>query len=353
MSLNVITVMMSPKTDQYAGKGGATTGISDIVADAKAMEDLGFDGIMAPEAGHDPYLPLVLAAEHTQRVKLGTNVAVAFPRSPMATAQVAWDLQNFSDGRHILGLGTQVKAHNERRYSTPWPCPPVPRLREYVQCMRAIFETFQSGKVCKFEGEHYQFSMINDVFNPGPIAHPEIPIFLAAATPTMAKLCGEISDGVLLHPIDTFAFTKGVILKKVEEGAAKAGRKRADIEIVGSPFLVTGENEEEIEKAKAAARQRVAFYGSTPTYQPVFRFHGWEDIGQQLHAYSRERKWADMPGLISDELLNQFAVIATYDELADKLKALSAGVFDTVLLDLPPKLRQDPERVRSIVKALR
>ncbi len=353
MSLRVFTVMLSPETDQYAGTGGAATSVRDIVQAAQNMEAMGFDGVMSPEAGHDPYLPLAIAAEHTERVTLGTNIAVAFPRSPMVTAQIAWDLQNFSQGRFLLGLGTQVRAHNERRYSTPWPSPPVPRLREYVECMRAIFETFQTGKLTKFEGEHYQFTMINDVFTPEPIAHPEIPIYLAAATPAMARLCGEVGDGVLLHPIDTFQFTKEVILANIETGAGRSGRSRNDLDIVGSPFLVTGETEEEVEKAKAGARQRIAFYGSTPTYQPVFQFHGWEEVGQQLHAFSRERKWREMPALITDEMVECFAAVATYDELPGKLKELSNGIFDTILLDLPPKLRLDQDRVRDIVKALR
>jgi probable F420-dependent oxidoreductase len=217
-------------------------GIPGIAAAARRLEDLGFDGILSAEtAGHDPFFPLLVAAEHTRRVELATGVAVAFPRSPMVVAQMAWDLQRFSQGRFRLGLGTQVKGHNERRYGTPWTGPPGPRMREYVQCLRAIFETFQNREEPRsFEGEHYRFSMLPPVFSPEPIEHPQIPIQVAAVNPYMSRLGGELCDGVFAHPICTGKYMRERLLPEVAAGARKAGRDPSEIEVIGAPVIVTG-----------------------------------------------------------------------------------------------------------------
>jgi probable F420-dependent oxidoreductase len=354
MALKVETVMLSPETDQYAGKGQETMTIGGIAAAARKVEDLGFDGATIPEAGHDPYLPVTIAAEHTTHITLGTNVAIAFPRSPMVTAQIAWDLQQLSGGRFQLGLGTQVKGHNERRYAAPWTGAPGPRLREYVLCLKAMFATFQNGRQpTYFEGEHYQFTLMAPFFNPGPIAHPRIPIYLAAVNTYMARLVGELCDGVRLHPISTFQRTREVLLPAIEAGARKAGRTRADVDVVGAPFLALGKDEAAVEKARQATKQRIAFYASTRTYHSVLEFHGWKDLGMQLHKLSVEGKWQEMPRLITDDMLEEFAIVATYDQLVSKLRERARGVYDTVLLDLPPELRVDDERVREIVTALK
>ena len=215
MGMNVETVVLGPDTDQYAGKGQPATRIAHIRQVAQRMEALGFDGLTTPEAGHDPFLPIPLMAEHTQAIQLGTNVAIAFPRSPMVTAQIAWDLQQLSGGRFRLGLGSQVKAHVQRRYATPWTGPPGPRMREYLECMQAMFETFQQAKPSFYQGEHYQFSMMNPFFNPGPIDHPAPEILIAAVNPYMAQLAGELCDGLRLHPIATFDFTHKVVIPAV------------------------------------------------------------------------------------------------------------------------------------------
>lgn len=354
MAFRVETVLMSLETDQYAGKGQEIAGLERMAAAARTIEDLGFDTATTPEAGYDPFLPLMIAAEHTKRLILGTNVAIAFPRSPLVVAQIAWDLQRYSGGRFQLGLGTQVKGHNERRYAAPWTAPPGPRLRDYVQCLKAMFATFQTPKKpTYFEGQHYQFTMMPPFFNPGPIAHPHVPIYLAVVNKYMARLSGELCDGLRLHPIATFAYTKAVVLPTVEAGAHKAGRQLADVDVVGAPFLAIGRNEEEVAAAKNALRQRISFYASTRSYHSVLEFHGWADIGLQLHKLSVEGKWQEMPKLITDEMLQEFAIVGTYDELVPQLRTRCTGLFTTILLDLPPAVRQDPDRVRSIIQALR
>ncbi len=352
MSFRVETGLLNPDTAQYAGKGQAKPTIADIAAAARTTEALGFDGVCAPEAGHDPFLPLTIAAEHTTKLQLGTNVAIAFPRSPMVTAQLAWDLQQLSGGRFNLGLGTQVKGHNELRYSTPWTAGPGPRLREYLQVLRAIFDGFTTGKVTPFAGEYYKFSLLPPFFSPGPIDYPAPPIYIAAVNTYMARLGGELCDGLRLHPIGTFAYTKAVVLPAIAAGAAKAGRTLADIEMIGAPFLAVGANEAEVEKAKTALKQHVAFYASTRTYHTVLAHHGWEDIGTQLHQLSREGKWQELPKLVTDDMLAEWAIIATYDRLADEVRTRCEGIYSTVLLDLPGALARDEDRVRALVDGL-
>jgi probable F420-dependent oxidoreductase len=350
--MRVETVMLSPDTEQYAGRAHETTSLRAIADAARTIENLGFDGVTTPEAGHDPYLPLMIAAEHTSRIRLGTNVAIAFPRSPMVTAQLAWDLQHFSGGRFQLGLGTQVKGHNERRYASPWTAAPGPRLRDYILCLQAIFETFQSGKPPSFTGKHYQFSLMPPFFNPGPIEHAHVPIYIAAVNVYMARLAGELCDGLRLHPISTFRFTEEVILPTIEAGAKKAARTLSEIDVIGAPFLAIAEDEAGVEAAKNALRQHIAFYASTRTYHAVLEHHGWIDVGLELHRLSREGKWPEMAGLITDAMLHEFAIVGTRDALVPGLRDRCTGLFSTVLLDLPPRLREDEDWVAETVKAV-
>ena len=353
MPLKVETILLNLETDQYAGKGQAAPGIAAIAAAAHELESLGFDGVTTAEAGHDPFLPIAIAAEHTERVSMATNVAIAFPRSPMVTAQLAWDLQHLSKGRFQLGLGTQVKGHNERRYAAPWTAPPGPRLRDYVLCVKAIFASFQDGKVQKFEGEHYSFTMLPPFFSPGPIAFPAPPIHLAAVNKYMSRLAGEICDGLRLHPIATFRYTADVIMPAVEAGTRKSGRQASEVEIIGAPFLAIAADAAGVAAAVASAKQRIAFYASTRTYHSVLQHHGWDDVGQQLHECSLQGKWTEMPKLITDDMLDEFAIVGTYDTLAEQLRRRCGGVFDTVLLDLPSELRRDRDRVQEIVRSVR
>ena len=352
--LRLETILADITVGKYVGEGERRTSVERTAAAARQIEELGFDGLTTPEAGHDPFLPLAIAAEHTSRVSLGTNVAIAFPRSPMSVAQTAWDLQQLSAGRFKLGLGTQVKGHNERRYGTPWTGPPGPRLREYLLCLKAIFATFQNGtKPQYFEGEHYKFTMLPPFFNPGPIDHPHVPLYISGLNPYMARLAGELCDGLRLHPLATLPFTKEVVLPAIEAGARKAGRAVSDVDIVGSPFLVTGRDEGELEAGKRGAKQQIAFYSSTRTYHAVLEYHGWGEVGRKLHEMSLEGKWGEMAPLISDEMLDAFAVVAPLDELVPRVRERWGGVLDTLFLGLPPAAQEDESRLREIIEALK
>jgi probable F420-dependent oxidoreductase len=320
---------------------------------AKRLEEIGYDVVVTPEAGHDPFLPLMTVAEHTQKMKFGTAVAIAFPRSPMVTAQTAWDLQRFSGGRFILGLGTQVKGHNERRYSTAWPSPPGPRLRDYILTMKAIFETFQTNARPSHQGPHYQFTLISPFFNPGPNPDGHVPIYISAVNKFNCRLVGELCDGIRMHGFNTPKYTKEVIIPAIEEGARKAGRSLSDIDIVGGSFIITGANEEEVERAKAPVRQQLSFYASTRAYHPVLEVHGWQETGEKLFRYSMEGKWQEMANGITDEMLQEFAIIGTYDELVPKIRERYAGVVTTLDFGFGIRSPEDHERLAFIVQELK
>lgn len=336
--------------------GPMLTRLEDLAAVAREIEDMGFDGCATAEVGHDPFLPHVIAIEHTKRITFSTNIAVAFPRSPFVMAQTAWDLQQFSGGRFRLGIGSQVKANNVRRYSTAWPSPPGPRMREYILCLKAIFQSFNSEKPTFFEGEHYQFTLLQPTFNPyhhhGPAKHPHVPIYLAAVNPYMATLAGELCDGIRPPPWITSKYFKDVLLPAIEEGCRKAGRKLSDIDIVGGGIVLAGKDEAEIEKRKKEVKELISFFGSTPTYHPVFEAHGWKDIGLELHRLSREgNNWEKMHELITDDMVNEFAVVATYDELVPKIKQRWEGVCTT--LKLPYHLPVPREQMQALIAEMR
>jgi probable F420-dependent oxidoreductase len=271
----------------------------------------------------------------------------------MVTAQLAWDLQEYSGGRFNLGLGTQVKGHNELRYAAPWTAAPGPRMRDYIRCLKAMFAAFATGKVEPFESEHYTFKLLPPFFNPGPIEQLAPPIYVAAVNKYMSRLAGELCDGVRLHPIGTFAYTREVVLPIIKASADRAGRKRSDIDIVGAPFLATGPDEEAVVAARAALKQHISFYASTRTYHGVLEFHGWQDAGTELHRLSKEGKWKEMPAVINDEMLDEWAISATWDQLGAAFKTRCEGVFDTLMIDMPAKLAADEDRVRDILAVLR
>lgn len=331
-------------------------GINGIGAAARKAEDTGFDSILAPEAGgHDPFFPLVIAAEHTARIGLSTGVAVAFPRSPTVVAQMAWDLQRFSGGRFTLGLGTQVKGQNERRFCTPWRGPAGPRLRDYVLCLRALFKTFQDPENPAYHaGEHYSFTMMPPMFNPGPIENPAIPVYLAAVNKYNASLAGEMCEGVFPHPFCTPKYLRDVLLPAVEAGARKTGRALSEIDIVGAPIIVTGRNREELEAEKKLLKRRVAFYASTRTYHSVLKAHGWKELGDRLHPMSLVGRWKEMTELIPDEVAEEFAVIGLLHEIPHRLKERWSGVFSTLYLpaDYPRNTPADERLVRELIDVL-
>jgi probable F420-dependent oxidoreductase len=305
-----------------------------ITGVASAAEELGFSGLWTSETKHDSFLPLAVAAGATERLSLGNSVAIAFSRSPMVTAQLAWDLQDISGGRFILGLGTQVKAHITRRFSMPWD-KPASRLADYIRALRAIWESFQSEGKLKYEGEFYKHTLMTPFFNPGPIEHPQIPVYIAGVNTRLARLAGSLCDGFHVHPFHTPEYVRRVVNPAVEEGASAEGRDTGEIELATSVFVITGESEEAMHEQREKMRAQAAFYASTPTYRTVLDVHGWGEVGDRLGGLAREGKWDEMPTLITDEMLHTLAVEAAPDEVGAALKERYEGLIDRVALYLP------------------
>jgi probable F420-dependent oxidoreductase len=317
-----------------AGLGTEGNYLKEVDRTARAAEDLGFAGLWTSETKHDGFLPLAIAANETSKMELGTSVAIAFSRSPMETAQTAWDLQDLSNGRFILGLGTQVKAHITRRFSMPWHRPAA-RLREYILALREIWESFQNEGPLEFEGEFYRHTLMTPFFNPGPIEHPEIPIYIAGVNTRLAKLAGEICDGFHVHPFHSPEYVRQTVKPAIAEGAARKDRDPDQVELATSAFVISAESEEEAREQRESVRAQISFYGSTPTYRTVLEAHGWEDVGERLGAMAREKKWREMPALVTDEMLATFAVEAAPDELGAALRERYTGLIDRVTLYVP------------------
>jgi len=303
--------------------------LAQVPALAKAAEATGFDALWSSETQHDPFLSLALAAEHTSRLQLGTAVAIAFGRSPATVAYTAWDLAQLTGGRFILGLGTQVQAHIERRFGMPWPQSPAGKLREFVNAVRAFWRTWQDGEPLEVRGEYYRLSLMSPFFNPGPIDHPRIPIYLAGVNPGLCRLAGEVADGLHGHPFHSERYLREIVRPNIEAGARRAGRDPGEISLAVSVFLVTREEE------AAFAREQIAFYASTPTYRRVMALHGWEETAETLSALARQGRWAEMASEITDEMLETFAVVAPAAELAQAIESRYAGLADRIAPYIP------------------
>jgi probable F420-dependent oxidoreductase len=332
--------------------GLLSSDLRSVAEAARHAEATGYDGLWTAEAGHDPYLACAIAATATERVSVGTNIAVAFPRSPLVHAQIAWDLQAASRGRFILGLGTQVKGHNERRYSTPYSAP-GPRLREMIQLVRHIWDVWQNGTKPGFSGTFYQFSLMTPFFSPGPIEWPRIPIYIAGVNPYICRLAGELCDGFLVHPFHSLKYLHEVVFPNIDQGAAKAGRRRADVTMSTTAFVVTGRNRDQIERNKAPVRQQIAFYASTRTYIGVLEAHGWGETCIRLNEKAAKGDWGGMASLITDEMLDVYAVQGTVDELPDLIKKKYAGVIDRLGFYLLPGVLESESERRALVAACR
>lgn len=296
----------------------------DPGAAAERAESDGFDAAWSAEAGHDPYLPLAAAAKTTSRIQLGTAIAVGFARSPVVHAQAAWDLQRWSQGRFILGLGAQVKAHNERRYSVPGDRP-VARMRDLIRAIRAVWNCWQLGEKLDYRGEFYTHNLMPPFFNPGPLDTPAPLIYLAAVTEPMLRVAGTEADGVHVHPLHTEKFLDQTVNPLTREAAEKAGKKQADFAFCVPAMIATGRTRDDVEAAIPAIRAQIAFYASTPSYRGVLEAEGKGEIADRLHMLSRRGGWAEMPELIDDELLHAVAICATWDELPSRLVARYAG----------------------------
>jgi probable F420-dependent oxidoreductase len=307
-----------------------STGIDDVPATARELEQRGYAGVWASEADHDPFLPLLAAGLATTQLQLGTAIAVAFARSPMTLAMTAHDLQRYSRGRFVLGLGSQVRAHVERRFSMPWSAP-VLRMREYVAALRAIWSAWQEGTRLRFEGEHYRHTLMTPMFSPPPHDWGAPPVHLAAVGPGMTRLAGEIADGLLVHGFTTARYLRERTLPALAEGLATAGRGRAELTVSLPGFVVTGRTEQEQARAAAAVRATIAFYGSTPAYRPVLELHGWDALADELHALSvgrREDKWTAMRDLVDEQVLEAFAVVADPEDVGRRVRERFEGLVD-------------------------
>jgi probable F420-dependent oxidoreductase len=301
---------------------------------ARRAEDMGFDGLLSYEIGHDPFAPLVHAAIATERVRLGTAIAVCFPRSPMVMANIARDLHAETGGRFTLGLGTQVKGHNERRFSVPWTAP-LPRLREYVEALRAIWRSWETGEKLAYEGKHYQFTLMTPEFSPPPTGLGPVPVTIAAVKPAMIGLAGRLCVGIRLHGFATRRYLEQVAMPALEEGWRTSGRDRSTFEIWGGGFIATGPDEAAVAKAMEGIRYRVAFYGSTRSYHGVLEAHGAEDLGHKLHDMSKQGLWKQMAAEIPDDLLHEFTAAAPYDVLAAAVEKRFGGITDSITIDFP------------------
>jgi len=317
---------------------GGIGGLDTAAAQAAALEGRGYDGVMTAETSHDPFLPLLLAAQSTERVDLMTSIAVAFARSPMTLAQTAWDLQAASGGRFVLGLGSQIKPHITRRFSMPWSHPAA-RMREMIQAIRAIWTSWNDGSKLDFRGEFYTHTLMTPFFNPGPNPHGDARIFLAGVGELMTEVAGEVADGFICHGFTTRRYLDEVTLPHLEKGRTKAGRTMDGFELTGPMFVVTGEDEAQMAEAAKGVRQQVAFYGSTPAYRKVLDLHGWGDLQGDLNRLSKEGRWAEMGDLIDDEILAEFAVVAPVDEVGAAMVDRWGGALDRISFYAPYSLR--------------
>lgn len=320
----------------------------------RAAEAAGYDLVTTQENRHDPFLPLAVAAVASERISLATSISIAFARSPMVFANLGWDLQKSSRGRFVLGLGSQVKGHNERRFSVAWSAP-APRLKECVQAIRAIWACWHEGDKLNFQGEHYRFSLMTPNFTPEPMTEPPPPITIAAVGPAMMRVAGEVCDGARLHGFCTRKYLEEIAVPRLESALSAAGGDRRRFEISGGGFVATGATDEAVAKAFEWVRQRVGFYGSTRAYWPVFQVHGLEDLGEKLNHMSKTGQWAQMTKEVSDDVVHLFAAVGRHDQLAAAMEARFGGLVDTVSAGtpvddpggLPADLIQDIQSIRT------
>ena len=313
---------------------------------------MGYDGFFSAETQFDPFLPLAIASGAAPDLELGTGIAVAFPRSPMVTAMASWDLARISGGKFMLGLGTQVRAHIVRRFSTAWDSP-GPRLRDYILALRAIWDTWQNSSPLKYEGDFYSFSLMTPFFDPGPIKNPEIPIYVAGVGPYLSRLAGEICDGFHIHPFHTTRYIDDLVLPRIEEGAMSAGRQLSDVTRVTTTFVITGETDSEVEQAMEPVRQQISFYASTPSYAPILEANDW-DFGDELRAMSKRGQWAEMSALVPDEAVLAVGVVAPIDRLGEAIRNRYEGRVQRIgVYSIGSALEMAPDATQEMIRQIR
>lgn len=336
---------------QVDGGFGLMPGSLDGAADkAREMEAAGYDGLWTAETSHDPFFPLLLAAQGTERAELGTGIAVAFARNPMILANIGYDLQSYSKGRFILGLGSQIEAHITRRFSMPWS-QPAARMRELIVATRAIWEAWNTGTKLDFRGDFYTHTLMTPFFDPGPNPYGVPKVFLAAVGEKMTEVAGEVCDGILCHGFTTEQYLRERTIPALERGLARQGRALADFERSLPCFVVTGTNDEEWAASERGVREQIAFYGSTPAYRPVLELHGWGDLQPELNRLSKEGKWKEMGTLIDDEILRTFAVVAEPAQLAAGIKERFGDLVTRVMFYAP--YQADPDTWLPVLAELK
>lgn len=328
-------------------------GLGELAEQAQAFAAAGYAGVWSSEVAHEPFMQLLAAAQAAPGVQVGTAISVAFARTPMTTAYAAHDLQRYSGGRFVLGLGSQVKAHVERRFGMPWSHP-APRMREYIAALRAIWEAWETGARLDFRGDFYAHTLMTPFFAPAAGEHGPPPIYLAAVGERMTQVAGEVADGLLVHPFTTPAYLTERTLPAIERALASRGRARGDFAVCVSGMVVSGRTEQELAAAADGMREQLAFYGSTPAYRGVLEQHGWGDLGDELNRLSRssdERRWQQMRELIDDEVLSTFAVVAEPDQVGDALLERFGAVADRFQFGVP--YRHDRALLQPAVETLR
>ena len=330
--------------------GLETRKLFDVPLSVRELEALGYDGVSTFEGPHDPFYPLVLAAEHSERVRLATSIAIAFARNPMTLAQLAYDLQLASNGRMVLGLGTQIQPHITKRFSMPWSRPAA-RMREMVLAIRAIWAAWHDGARLDFRGEFYTHTLMTPMFDPGPSPSGVPGIAIAGVGPRLTEVAGEVADELMAHPFTTPEFMRTTTLPAIERGLATAGRSRSAFTISLPALVVTGADDAAVAKGRDAMRMRLAFYGSTPAYRVVLETHGWGDLQPELNRLTKANRWGDMPALITDDVVDTFVVSATIERIAAAVRDRFGGLVDRISVNPPPAV--DRDQWREVVTALR
>ena len=325
--------------------------LAEVQREAREAEALGFDALTMAEIRQDPFLAIALMAAATERVELATGVAIAFPRSPMTVAYGSRNLQDLANGRFSLGLGTQVKAHVERRFGARWGAP-GPHLREYVLALRAIWDCWHLGTPLDFRGEYYSFTLMTPEFNLGPTPH-RMRVHLAAVNPYNTQLAGELAEALRVHGFCTPEYLRDVIWPNVRVGVERAGRSLDDFEVIGCGFIATGPDDESVEAERERIRHRVAFYGSTRAYRPVLEHHGWGELADKLHKLVREQRWEELSGAVSDEVLDTFCMAGRYEVIADAVGRRLGGLVDRVAVPVPESVERGRDRLTEALAAMK
>ena len=324
--------------------GGVGWELDQVGAQAKELEEMGYSGIMTAETSHDPFFPLLVAAQNTERVDLMTSIAVAFARTPMVLANIGHDLNAASKGRFVLGLGSQIRPHITKRFSMPWSSPAA-RMREFILAMRAIWATWHEGKPLEFTGKFYTHTLMTPFFTPTDTEYGAPRVFLAAVGPKMTEVAGEVADGVIIHAFTTEKYLRETTIPALERGFAKVGKKREDFEISYPVFVVTGQSEKELEEAKVATRRQIAFYGSTPAYKPVLDSIGVGELQGDLNSMSKQGRWEEMGTLITEDIMDNFAVVGGPSDIAAQIQSRYGDIVDRTSAAYATMPREDRVKI--------